>query len=534
MHSHKHSSRRHSSRRHYEMSSQKEFEIFFYKTSHLNKISKSFLKTASKYITYDKDDTDNLIVIICFENHHKKYFITVKLYKDTVLYKRIINNIPDILQDSDVQDITSLKSLKGGSNKSGLVSILLSVLMVVLYKYYNASINASSREWKKYDKYLNNFEYHNTVKQLNTEAHLLANNNFNTSTIQLQDLSKIRPYYSQLMDDNSPSLVSYKLRNSATHNLLKIQDRFTDISGPSGYIVGCNWKYTGKRLGQSSNYLSKDFDVALYNVSAGDYSEYNIFKNPPGYPDITRLYKDAFQDQLVLMKSSGIIDSDSTSGIATILNLDLPMHSGGFHTDSIGLSYLKHNTTSNSTVLIKSSSPEGQSTDDLVLSMSYDIGNTPAIFGKKQAIDKIGKYSKIGNKYATSPLDFDQFLSGKSTVQHKVSTMVNQGKWYHAGPADIERRKALLMMVRSAKPNEELELSRQDWQPILEKRISKSKKSKSKSNSAYLAKGILHTLRGRPFIKQYPIKIPNLRKIKTRKTQKTRKRTNKKTRKTRK
>ena len=149
--SRRHSSRRHSSRRHYKMSSQKEFEIFFYKTSHLNKISKSFLKTASKYITYDKDDNDNLIVIICFENHHKKYFITVKLYKDTVLYKRIINHIPDILQDSDVQDITSLKSLKGGSNQSGLVSILLSVLMVVLYKYYNVSINASSREWKKYD-----------------------------------------------------------------------------------------------------------------------------------------------------------------------------------------------------------------------------------------------------------------------------------------------------------------------------------------------------------------------------------------------
>ncbi len=106
--------------------------------------------------------------------------------------------------------------------------------MVVLYKYYNASINASSREWKKYDKYLNNFEYRNTVKQLNTEADLLANNNFNTSTIQLQDLSKIRPYYSQLMDNNSPSLVSYKLRNSATHNLLKIQTRITDISSPLG------------------------------------------------------------------------------------------------------------------------------------------------------------------------------------------------------------------------------------------------------------------------------------------------------------
>ena len=528
MHSHKYSSRRH-----YEMSSQKEFEIFFYKTSHLNKISKSFLKTASKYITYDKDDNDNLIVIICFENHDKKYFITVKLYKDTVLYKRIINNIPDILQDSDVQDITSLKSLKGGSNKSELGSILLSVLMVVLYKYYNASINASSREWKKYDKYLNNFEYRNTVKQLNTEVDLLANNNFNTSTIQLQDLSKIRPYYSQLMDDNSPSLVSYKLRNSATHNLLKIQDRFTDISGPSGYIVGCNWKYTGKRVGQSSNYLSKDFDVALYNVSAGDYNEFNIFKNPPGYPDITRLYKDAFQDQLVLMKSSGIIDSDSTSGIATILNLDLPMHSGGFHTDSMGITYSHHNTTSNSTVLIKSTSPEGLSTDDLVLSMSYDIGNTPAIFGKKEAIDKIGKYSKIGNKYATSPLDFDQFLPSKGTNQQKVSTMVKQGEWYHAGPADIERRKALLMMVRPAKPNNKLELSRQDWQPILEKRISKSKKSKSKSNSTHLAKGILHTLRHRPSIKHYPIKIPNIRKRK-RKTQKTRKRTNKKTRKTRK
>ena len=54
--------------------------------------------------------------------------------------------------------------------------------------------------------------------------------------------------------------------------------------------------------------------------------------------------------------------------------------------------------------------------------------------------------------------------------------MVKQSEWYHAGPADLERRKALLMMVRPAKPDEVLKLSRQDWQPILEKRISKSKK----------------------------------------------------------
>ena len=210
----------------------------------------------------------------------------------------------------------------------------------------------------------------------------------------------------------------------------------------------------------------RSYSVKLFNASFGG-REHPISRNPPQSRSIDDLYKSAIIEQTILMKDTGMVDTMSNNGIASVLNLKLGRHTGQFHHDPMGTSYQVRKpdgmvmTNMNDVsfswfgtlmTFLGLNDPVDNDVENTIISMAYRAGDEPAVFAS------------------------DEDLSSPVKPKDKSITFADQSKVSHAGVPKPGTRECLIVISRSAKVGEEVNFIPRAWEAEIIERVGGKQK----------------------------------------------------------